>query len=690
MSCGCHREDLGRLCWLGRGIGIAAAAMIWIAPGDASGQVLTRASVNSAGMEGDADSLGAAVSPDGIYIAFASDATNLGLNDTNQLQDVFVHNRQNGSTALISVDQNGQEGIFLSSNPSISQLGAFVAFESPAYTLVPNDNNAVTDVFVRELGAGITARVSVNSFGIEGSANSFNPSISYDGRYVAFDSPSVNLDERADTNGFQDVFVHDRTAARTERVSFQDGGFVEGNGLSGSCALSGDGRFVAFVSRASNLVIGDFNGRQDVFVRDRLTLVTIRVSVSSLGVEADAEGFLPSISADGRFIAYYSVATNLVADDTNNQADVFVHDLLTSQTTRVSVSSTGVQGNAFSGRPAISGDGRFVAFQSSASNLVPGDTNGQPDIFVRDLVLGTTIRVDVDAACTESNNGSFFPAISADGRAVAFQSTATNLVGADTNGAADIFVSDRTRLAVDQVLPATGSEAGGDLANVFGLGFTTIQDTMVTIGGVAATVVAVSPTGAQVRTPAGTGTAAIVVSNPAGCAIASAPYQYVSPAIAARFGNVNVGSGDRENVLTVNSSFGDASREIFVNRGEFLSMDMANPSSLPVARWVLYAWLGIPVAGNLSPHPQGLGSTVFPTPVTGGSPPPVKIWNNFGFRPILGTPNFPSSPAPSNVFRRPGGAPIQITATFQGFIQDSGSQIPQSVSITNALILHIQ
>ena len=222
------------------------------------------------------------------------------------------------------------------------------------------------------------------------------------------------------------------------RVSVDSAG-AEGSSNSFEPSISGDGRYVAFVSLASNLVAGDINGSDDIFVHDTVTMTTTRVSVDSAGVEGSSNSFEPSISGDGRYVAFVSLASNLVAGDTNGSDDIFVHDTVTMTTTRVSVDSAGVEGSSNSFEPSISGDGRYVAFVSQASNLVGGDFNGSNDIFVHDTVTVTTTRISVDSAGVEGSSNSFEPSISRDGRYVAFVSLASNLVVGDTNGSDDIF-----------------------------------------------------------------------------------------------------------------------------------------------------------------------------------------------------------------------------------------------------------
>jgi Tol biopolymer transport system component len=346
-----------------------------------SGQT-TRVSVDSTGAEGDGDSAWQSISTDGRYLAFQSHSTNLVPGDNNGSEDVFIHDRQSGQTTRVSVDSTGIEGDGGSVLPRISGDGRYLAFESFATNLVAGDSNGSWDVFVHDRQTGQTTRVSVDSTGTEGNDRSNDSSISTDGRYVAFESFATNL-VAGDTNGFRDVFVHDRQAGQTTRVSVDSTG-AEGDGDSHWPSISSDGRYVAFYSYATNLVAGDTNGFRDVFVHDRQTGQTTRVSVDSTGIEGDGTSSYQSISTDGRYVTFQSDATNLVPGDTNGFRDIFVHDRHTGQTTRVSVDSTGAEADATSSYPSISTDGRYVAFASGATNLVAGDTNGYVDVFVHD------------------------------------------------------------------------------------------------------------------------------------------------------------------------------------------------------------------------------------------------------------------------------------------------------------------
>lgn len=289
---------------------------------------------------------------------------------------------------------------------------------------------------------GDVTRVSVDSSGIQGNNSSKRASSSGDGRFIAFESDASNL-VIGDTGIGTDIFVRDRQTGETTRVSVTASG-AEANEGSGGAAISGDGRYVAFVSDASNLVANDTNSTTDIFVRDRQTGTTIRISVSSSGEQAnDFSDFPLSISSDGRFVAFNSDATNLVGNDTNGVTDIFVHDNQTGVTERVSVASDGTQANATSFVPSISANGQFVVFTSRATNLVSGDTNNGPDIFVRDRQAGTTTRVSINSSGLEANQGALDGSISADGRYVAFSSSSSNLMSEETSGLDYVYIHDR-------------------------------------------------------------------------------------------------------------------------------------------------------------------------------------------------------------------------------------------------------
>ena len=407
------------------------------APQAASSGSTERVSVASDGTQANDWSFGASISADGRYVAFASVASNLVPGDTNGYQDVFVRDRSTGKTERVSVAPDGSEADFSSYEPSISADGRYVAFASAASNLVAGDTNGFVDAFVRDRFTGVTERVSIASDGKQGNEGSWYPSISADGRYVAFVSYASNL-VPGDTNGAYDVFVHDRVAGVTERVSLASDG-TQADEASRNLKISADGRYVVFDSGATNLVPGDSNGTDDAFLHDRQTGVTERISVASGGTQGDDKSWCPSISADGRYVAFWSYATNLEPSSGQAGSDIYVRDRSTGNTERVSVASDGTPANSASCLPSISADGRYVAFLSFASNLAPGDTNGAYDVFVHDRVTGGTERTSVASDGTQTNGGCDDAAISADGHYVAFRSIASNLVPNDTNGGARCF-----------------------------------------------------------------------------------------------------------------------------------------------------------------------------------------------------------------------------------------------------------
>lgn len=339
----------------------------------------SRVSVSSNGVPGNRGSDAGSISADGRFVAFLSEASNLVTGDTNGFFDIFVHDRATGQTDRVSVSSagtqgNGECGRF----PSISRDGRMVAFISSASNLVPGDTNGVSDVFVHDRFMGQTTRVSVSSTGIQANGPCMELSLSGDGRCVAFVSRATNF-VQGDTSQW-DVFVHDRDTGQTARVSVNSSG-VPGYMESRNPDLSADGRFVTF-SSASNLDQGDTGNINDVWVHDRLTGETSIASVSSEGVRGNGNSEGATISANGRFVSFWGQASNLVPGDTNDYGDAFVHDRTIGQTVRVSVSSAATEGNNASASPVISADGRSVVFYTIASNLVPDDTNSRRDVLV--------------------------------------------------------------------------------------------------------------------------------------------------------------------------------------------------------------------------------------------------------------------------------------------------------------------
>lgn len=399
---------------------------------------ITEVAIGIPGVDNDGVSEAPSISGDGRYVAFQSSATNLVAGDTNGVTDIFVHDRQLATTVRVSVSSAGVQANGQSLNPKISLDGRYVVFSSDATNLVAGDGNAVGDIFVYDRQTAQTSRVSISSAAAEADGASYTPSVSGDGRYVAFQSWAGNL-VAGDTNSTADIFVHDRQTGNTVRASVSTAG-TQGNAVSTFPVISADGQYVAFESSATNLVV-DTGFFKDIFVRDLQLSQTTRVNVSSAGVQANALASNPSISGDGRYVVFESGATNLVAGDTNNRRDVFVHDRQTAQTTRISVGPAGVQGTQHSGVPAISNDGRYVSFESEAPGLVASDTNGVPDVFVHDLLTGLNLRLE-SVAKGNGSNEVFQTSISSDGKYVALQSASHLIFPGDNNdGSRDIFIS---------------------------------------------------------------------------------------------------------------------------------------------------------------------------------------------------------------------------------------------------------
>lgn len=374
---------------------------------DLSAKTTELASIASDGSVGNGSSEYPAISADGRFVAFWSQASNLVPDDNEQCgagadtyncPDVFVHDRQAGT--IERVEAHNTRGLGQSFELSLSADGRYIAFQSLASDLVAGDTNDAADVFVYDREAGTTRRVSLASGGAQANSGSTSPNISADGRWVAFSSSASNL-VAGDTNKVADIFVHDLQTGKTERVSLSSNG-VQADGESVSPSISADGQWTAFSSNASNLVTSGTTQCDNpqfgphncyaIFIHDRETGRTERVSVASTGLPSDGDSFGPSISADGRYVAFTSFAGNLTSEGANqcpayavgNCPDVFVHDRQTGETKRISMAVDGKLSNGSSSGASVSGDGCSIAFSSEASNLVPGDSNGQRDVFVYD------------------------------------------------------------------------------------------------------------------------------------------------------------------------------------------------------------------------------------------------------------------------------------------------------------------
>ncbi|MFG0318713.1 MAG: TolB family protein [Planctomycetota bacterium JB042] len=383
------------------------------------------------------------ISGDGRFVVFYADGPLLPA-DANAVRDVYLHDRVLRQTELVSVSLSGAAGNKGSFEGVVSADGRYVAFESDAKNLVAGDTNGVRDVFVRDRETATTTRVSVATGGGQANGGSFEPAISGDGRYVTFSSFADNL-VPGDTNAVGDVFVHDRVTGKTKRVSLRTGGAQAQGGDSETSSISLDGRFVAFASRATNLAAQDTNGSPDVFLRDLVLDTTALVSHTPGGKVGNGISGWPTVSADGSTVVYQTIASDVLANDTNGRFDVVAHDVAAGTNTLVSRTSSGTPSDGHSYvigvRQSVSANGRYVAFASKGTNLVATDGNGAgEDVFRHDRWFGTTKQVSISSAGATSNGACLSAAISADALHVAFQTSATNLAPPDTNGTTDIAV----------------------------------------------------------------------------------------------------------------------------------------------------------------------------------------------------------------------------------------------------------
>jgi Tol biopolymer transport system component len=390
------------------------------------------------GIAGDDHSSHASISADGRYVAFESPADNLSPSDDNDVTNIFVRDLQDGTVTLVS-QASGVPADRGSSRPSISADGRYVAFDSSADNLSGADNDTVQNVFRRDLVGGTTELVSRADglAGAPGDSHSTAPSISADGRYVAFESGADNL-SASDNDGVFDIFVRDLQAHTTTLVSAVVF-FGAGDDDSFDPSISADGRYVAFDSSADNLSLLDRDNAPDVFVRD-VPGLTMTLASQANGTGGDAQSSSGSISADGRYVAFSSLATNLSNANNDSVFDIFVRDLQAGTTTLVSQGS-GVGGDGNSDRASISADGRYVAFASDADNLSTGDNNDFRNVFVRDVHANMTTLAS-HANGLPADNASFEASISADGRFVAFTSAANNVSGSDNDDFENVFRQD--------------------------------------------------------------------------------------------------------------------------------------------------------------------------------------------------------------------------------------------------------
>lgn len=381
------------------------------------------------------------VSTDGRFVLFRSIDSNLLGDDSNNVIDIFVSNAVTGATTRVSLGRDGTQANGMSVHHGISGDGRFVAFSSEASNLVDQDANGCSDIFLRDLRTGRTELITRGVDGSAANGPSWYPPISDDARYVAFASDATNLVE-GDHNQVGDIFLHDRTLGRTMRVTMGHDG-TEANGQSTYPSISASGKFIVFTSSASNLVPGDRNGVDDVFRYDRDTREITRVSVCNDGRESDGPSYnyTNAVTTDGGSVVFVSRASNLGAGDDNAAFDVFLRDLRSSETLRISETAEHRSGNGQSLHATISAlNGRYIAFHSDASNLVAGDTNAADDIFVYDRSTASLRRISVGASGLQANAGSYRSSLSGTGSTLTFSSDASNLAPGDANGRTDVFV----------------------------------------------------------------------------------------------------------------------------------------------------------------------------------------------------------------------------------------------------------
>ncbi|MDH5182567.1 MAG: hypothetical protein OEX12_01635 [Gammaproteobacteria bacterium] len=349
--------------------------------------------------------------------------------------------------------QNGQANgnSYLVAN---SADGRYIAFDSDASNLVAGDTNGVRDVFIRDRVSGMLERVSISSSGTQALHISAAAGVSADGRYVSFQSRGALAPGASD--GVYQIYRRDRVRGVTQLVSAGSGG-VAGNANSMRSSISANGRYILFYSSANNLAAGDSNGVRDVFLKDMQTGTVERISVSSSGVAGNGESFEAAMSPDARFVAFTSMSTNLTGSTIAKQRHIYLRDRQTGNTRIISKTASGVLANQTTFSPALSDDGRYVVYYSKANNLAAGTTGASLQILFFDGNSGNTTLLSRGISGSEGNDLSYSPSISADGRFVSFTSFANNLISGDSNGVADIVLLDRQK---NEMQIITQSEAG--------------------------------------------------------------------------------------------------------------------------------------------------------------------------------------------------------------------------------------
>lgn len=406
-------------------------------------QVTERVSLAPGGVEPDVDCEARSMSADARYVAFETYSPLFVANDNNANSDVFVLDRVGGAFERVSVAAAGGDADGHSHAGMLSADGGYVVFTSTSTNLIAGSPQAVQQVYRRERSTGVVVLVSRSTAGVPDSGGaSYSTAMTPDARYVLITSHDSSL-TGAISPSYNVLFVRDIDAGTTVAAALGFGGaWPDGEMFGGR--LSDDGRYVAFESSATNLVAGDAAGHSDVFRCDRQSGLVTRVSVGLAGAEGNAASYGPSMSSDGRFVAFKSYASNLVPNDTNQGGDNFVRDLQTAVTERVSLDWLDQPLSGDSGYPQLSPDGRFVLFPYFGLNATPNhDSDNGGNVVVRDRLLGRSTLASVNSNWEDGDIGAEVHQVTADGRFVLMSSFSTNLVPGDTNGVLDVYLRDR-------------------------------------------------------------------------------------------------------------------------------------------------------------------------------------------------------------------------------------------------------